>query len=64
MIKLEFTVEQINVLLNILNVPQNAQTINLATFIQMIQDQAGPQVAELQKEEAPSEQWFITKNVR
>jgi hypothetical protein len=56
MIKLEFTVEQINVLLNILNVPQNAQTINLATFIQMIQDQAGPQVAELQKEEAPSEQ--------
>jgi hypothetical protein len=51
MIKLEFTVEQINVLLNILNTPQNAQTINLASFIQMIQDQAGPQVAELQKEE-------------
>ena len=61
MIKLEFTVDQVNTLLNILNTPQNAQTVNLAFFIQAVQDQAGPQVAKLQeeeskKEEVPSEQ--------
>lgn len=50
MFNIQFTVEQLNALLNILNVPRNAPTMQLAAFIQLIQDQAEKQAEELEKE--------------
>ena len=41
---LELTVQDWNVLLNILNMPQQVQTIALARFIDLIQSQIGPQI--------------------
>ena len=41
---LELTVQDWNVLINILNMPQQVQTIALARFIDLIQSQIGPQV--------------------
>jgi len=41
---LELTVQDWNVLINILNMPQQVQTIALARFIDLIQGQIGPQV--------------------
>ena len=43
MIKLEFTVEQINTLLNALNQPMQAGSITLAGFIKTIYEQSAPQ---------------------
>jgi hypothetical protein len=43
-VTLEFTVQEINVLLNVLNMPLQAPAITLAGFITAIQNQAGPQV--------------------
>ena len=44
MIKLEFTIEQINTLLNALNHPLQAGAITLAGLISTIHEQAAPQV--------------------
>jgi hypothetical protein len=41
---LELTVQDWNVLLNILNMPQQVQTVALARFIDLIQSQIGPQI--------------------
>jgi len=41
---LELTVQDWNVLINILNMPQQVQTIALARFIDLIQSQIGPQI--------------------
>ena len=42
-VTLEFALKDVNVLLNALNIPNNTPTIVLASFIQAIQQQAGPQ---------------------
>lgn len=41
---LELTVQDWNALINILNVPQQVQTIALARFIDVISNQIGPQI--------------------
>jgi hypothetical protein len=41
---LELTVRDWNVLLNVLNAPQQVQTVVLARFIDTIQSQIGPQI--------------------
>jgi hypothetical protein len=41
----ELSVNDWNVLVNVLNVPQQAQTIILARLIDVLQNQIGPQVA-------------------
>jgi hypothetical protein len=41
----ELTVQDWNVLVNVLNAPQQVQTIVLARFIDVLQTQIGPQVA-------------------
>ena len=41
----ELTVQDWNVLVNVLNAPQQVQTIVLARFIDILQTQIGPQVA-------------------
>ena len=43
-VALEFTVQEVNILLNVLNMPTQAPTMTLASFITAIQNQAGPQV--------------------
>ncbi len=43
-VTLEFTVQEVNILLNILNMPVQAPTMTLSGFITAIQNQAGPQV--------------------
>jgi hypothetical protein len=43
MIKLEFTIEQINTLINALNQPMQAGAITLASLIKTIAEQAAPQ---------------------
>jgi hypothetical protein len=53
MIKFEFTIEQVNSILQALGKAPAEFALNP---IILIQNAAGPQVAELQKEEAPSEQ--------
>jgi len=53
-VTISLTVEQVNALLNILNTPYNATTANLFYFINLIQDQVGPQVET--KEETKDEQ--------
>lgn len=51
MIKLEFTVEQLNSLVNILNTPYQVPTVVLANFINLIQSQAEPQIAAMPPKE-------------
>lgn len=43
-ITLEFPLQDVNVLLNILNAPLSSQSVVNASFINAIQNQAGPQV--------------------
>jgi hypothetical protein len=43
-VTLEFSVQEVNALLNILNTPNQVPAITLVNFINMIQMQAGPQV--------------------
>ena len=43
-VSLELTVKELNVLLNILNVPVGVPAVTLVGFIQLIQGQAGPQI--------------------
>jgi hypothetical protein len=47
-VTLEFSVKEINSLLNILNTPNQVPTTTFAAFINMIQQQAGPQVQKAQ----------------
>ena len=67
-LKLELTIEQTNGVLQILGNAPYVQSVNL---INLIQEQAGPQVRDLQvaeakaiaeQAEANSEQWFATKD--
>jgi hypothetical protein len=48
-VTLEFPVKEVNALLNILNTPNAVPTTTFAAFINMIQQQAGPQVAKAQE---------------
>lgn len=43
-VTLEFAVKEINTLLNILNTPNQVPAVTLVAFINMIQQQAAPQV--------------------
>lgn len=45
----EFTVKEVNTLLNVLNTPFQAPSTTLAAFIAAIQQQAGPQVLKAQE---------------
>lgn len=58
---IELTVDQTNSLLNILNSPLSATTAQLFFFINLIQEQAGPQ-AEAQQKENSDEQRPVTEN--
>jgi hypothetical protein len=48
-VTLEFPVKEINALLNILNTPNQVPTTTFAAFINMIQQQASPQVQKAQE---------------
>ena len=48
-VTLEFAVKEVNALLNILNTPNQVPATTLVAFINMIQQQAGPQVAKAQE---------------
>jgi len=48
-ISIDFTVEQINSLLNILNTPTQVPTVVLFNFISLIQQQAEPQFKKLEE---------------
>jgi hypothetical protein len=48
-VTLEFAVKEVNALLNILNTPNQVPTTTFAAFINIIQQQAGPQVAKAQE---------------
>jgi len=48
-VTLEFAVKEINALLNILNTPNQVPATTLVAFINMIQQQAGPQVLRAQE---------------
>jgi hypothetical protein len=48
-VTLEFAVKEINALLNILNTPNQVPATTLVAFINMIQQQAGPQVLKAQE---------------
>ena len=48
-ITLELTVKETNALLNILNTPNQVPTTTFVAFINLIQQQAGPQVEKAQK---------------
>jgi hypothetical protein len=47
-VTLEFPVKEVNALLNILNTPNQVPTTTYVAFINMIQQQAGPQVQKAQ----------------
>jgi hypothetical protein len=47
-VTLEFAVKEVNALLNILNTPNQVPTTTFVAFINMIQQQAGPQVQQAQ----------------
>jgi hypothetical protein len=47
-VALEFSVKEVNSLLNVLNTPNQVPTTTFAAFINMIQQQAGPQVQKAQ----------------
>jgi hypothetical protein len=48
-VTVELTVREINALLNILNTPTQVPATTLVAFINMIQQQAGPQVTKAQE---------------
>jgi hypothetical protein len=48
-VTLEFTVKEVNSLLNILNTPNQVPATTLVAFITLIQQQAGPQVIKAQE---------------
>jgi hypothetical protein len=48
-VTLEFAVKEINALLNILNTPNQVPATTLVGFINLIQQQAGPQVSQAQE---------------
>lgn len=48
-VTLEFAVKEVNALLNILNTPNQVPATTLVAFINLIQQQAGPQVAKAQE---------------
>ena len=48
----EFTIDQTNALLNMLDAPQNSSTMQRAAFINLVQEQAAPQVKAIQIAEA------------
>lgn len=48
-VTLEFPVKEVNALLNILNTPNAVPTTTFAAFINIIQQQAGPQVEKAQQ---------------
>ena len=48
-VNLEFAVKEVNALLNILNTPNQVPATTLVAFINMIQQQAGPQVLKAQE---------------
>jgi len=47
-VTLEFSVKEVNALLNILNTPHQVPATTLVAFINIIQQQAGPQVQQAQ----------------
>jgi hypothetical protein len=47
-VTLEFTVQEVNALLNVLNTPSQVPATTLVGFITAIQKQAGPQVEQAQ----------------
>jgi len=47
-VTLEFAVKEVNALLNILNTPHQVPATTLVAFINLIQQQAGPQVQQAQ----------------
>lgn len=48
-VSLEFAVKEVNALLNILNTPNQVPATTLVAFINLIQQQAGPQVLKAQE---------------
>jgi hypothetical protein len=48
-ITIELTVKEVNALLNILNTPNQVPATTLVAFINMIQQQAGPQALKAQE---------------
>ena len=48
-VTLEFAVREVNALLNILNTPNQVPATTLVAFINMIQQQAAPQVSKAQE---------------
>jgi hypothetical protein len=48
-VTLEFAVKEVNALLNILNTPNQVPSTTLVAFINMIQQQASPQVQKAQE---------------
>ena len=48
-VNLEFAVKEVNALLNILNTPNQVPATTLVAFINMIQQQAGPQALKAQQ---------------
>jgi hypothetical protein len=48
-VTLEFSVKEVNALLNILNTPNQVPTTTFVAFINMIQQQAGPQALKAQE---------------
>jgi hypothetical protein len=48
-VTLEMSVKEVNALLNVLNTPNAVPTTTFVAFINMIQMQAGPQVAKAQE---------------
>lgn len=48
-VTLEFAVKEVNALLNILNTPNQVPATTLVAFINLIQQQAGPQVLKAQE---------------
>jgi len=48
-VNLEMSVKEVNALLNVLNTPNQVPTTTYVAFINMIQQQAGPQVAKAQE---------------
>jgi hypothetical protein len=48
-VTLEFSVKEINTLLNILNMPSQVPSTTLVAFINLIQQQAAPQVQQAQE---------------
>ena len=48
-VTLEFSVKEVNALLNILNTPNQVPATTLVAFINLIQQQAGPQVLKAQE---------------